>query len=139
MLHWKINIFQVPPNHILLISIKDTKYPINVEVMYKVCSIIGSVVKIVIFERMQIVQAMIEFDTLENASKARVSLHGADIYSNCCTMKAEYSKLENLSVRENGVMSWDFSSALPPRGERRTILNEPEMGDGGGRGREYEE
>ena len=132
VLQSKMHIFQVPPNNILLISIKDTKYPINVEVIYKVCSIIGPVVRIVIFERMQIVQAMVEFDTLENASKARVSLHGADIYSNCCTMKAEYSKLETLNVRENGVMSWDFSSSLPSRGERRTILNEPEMGGGGG-------
>ena len=30
---------------------------------------------------------MVEFDTLENASKARTSLHGCDIYNNCCTMK----------------------------------------------------
>ena len=124
--------FQIPPNNILLISIKDTKYPINVEVMHKVCSIIGTVVKIVIFERTGRMQAMVEFDTLENASKARSSLHGADIYSNCCTMKAEYSKMESLRVRENGVMSWDFSSALSSRSERRTILNDPEMGDGEG-------
>ena len=100
--------------------------------MHKVCSIIGTVVKIVIFERTGRMQAMVEFDTLENASKARSSLHGADIYSNCCTMKAEYSKMESLRVRENGVMSWDFSSALPSRSERRTILNDPEMGDGEG-------
>ena len=129
---WERNDEKVAPNNILLISIKDTKYPINVEVVYKVCSIIGPVVKIVIFKRMQIVQAMVEFDTLENASKARKSLHGADIYSNCCTMKAEYSKLETLNVRENSVMSWDFSSALPARSERRTILNEPEVGAGVG-------
>ena len=65
---------------------------------------------------------MVEFDTLENASKGRSSLHGADIYSNCCTMKVtlqdkyvlhsllkvEYSKLETLQVRENGQMAWDF-------------------------------
>ena len=32
-------------------------------------------------------QAMVEFETMESASKARTSLHGCDIYNNCCTMK----------------------------------------------------
>ena len=50
-----------------------------------------------------------EFETLESASKARTSLHGCDIYNNCCTMKVEYSKMETLKVRENGPMSWDFT------------------------------
>ena len=54
-------------------------------------------------------QAMVEFETLESASKARTSLHGCDIYNNCCTMKVEYSKMETLKVRENGPMSWDFT------------------------------
>jgi len=122
---------KVPPNHILLITIRDAKYPVNVEVIYKVCSIVGPVVRVVCFERNTVTQAMVEFDTLENASKARSSLHGADIYSNCCTMKVEYSKMETLTCRENGPMSWDFSSNLPPRGERRTILNEQELCGGG--------
>ena len=52
---------------------------------------------------------MVEFDTLENASKARDSLHGCDIYNNCCTMRVDYSKLETLKCRENGPMSWDFA------------------------------
>ena len=42
---------------------------------------------------------MVEFETLESASKARSSLHGCDIYNNCCTMKVEYSKMESLKVR----------------------------------------
>ena len=96
-------------------------------------------------------QAIVEFSTLENADKARTCLHGADIYSNCCTMKVEYSKLEELKVRENGLMSWDFryytaniiimmscyfSATLPPK-ERRTVLNDPDTGGTvitGGRG-----
>merc|ERR1719309_1711437 len=106
----------------------NAQFPINVQVMYKVCSIVGKVKKIVCFERMTVCQAMVEFETLESACKARTSLHGCDIYNNCCTMKVEYSKMENLYVKENGPMSWDFSSDRPARGERRTILNEPEMG-----------
>ena len=100
---------KLPPNHILLITVLNAKYPINVEVMYKVCTIVGSIRRVVCFERNTVVQAMVEFETLESASKARTSLHGCDIYNNCCTMKVEYSKMETLKVRENGPMSWDFT------------------------------
>ena len=98
---------------------------------------------------------MVEFETLESASKARTSLHGCDIYNNCCTMKVEYSKMETLKVRENGPMSWDFtilnrdegmennavtriysnnSLTSGPPGARPVILNEPDMMDMGGGG-----
>ena len=73
---------------------------------------------------------MVEFETLESASKARSSLHGCDIYNNCCTMKVEYSKMESLKVRENGPMSWDFTQSQGPdirdKG-RPVILNDPDM------------
>jgi len=125
---------KLPPNHIILITVKDAKYPINVEVIYKVAGIIGAVNRIVCFERGPIIQCMVEFDTLENASKARTSLHGCDIYNNCCTMKVEYSKMETLKVRENGPMSWDFTNGdfRERASDRRpVILNEPEFGSGG--------
>merc|ERR1719350_721270 len=122
---------KLPPNHILLITVLNAKYPINVEVMYKVCTIVGNIRRIVCFERNTVVQAMVEFETLESASKARTSLHGCDIYNNCCTMKVEYSKMESLKVRDNGPMSWDFTVGKMEREERRpVILNEPEMGGG---------
>jgi heterogeneous nuclear ribonucleoprotein L len=134
---------KIPPNHILLITVMDAKYPVNVEVMHKVCSIVGPVNKIVCFERQTVVQAMVEYETLENSSHARTKLHGCDIYNNCCTMKVEYSKMEALKVRENGHMMWDFTQDRygydggPPR---PVVLNEPEFGGGpmmGGRGGDF--
>jgi heterogeneous nuclear ribonucleoprotein L len=53
---------------------------------------------------------MVEFETLETAVKARNTMHGCDIYNGCCTMKVEFSKMEQLRVRENGPMSWDFQA-----------------------------
>ncbi len=62
-----------------------------------------------------------------NASvQARTSLHGCDIYNNCCTMKVEYSKLETLHVRENGPMSWDFVGGTEEPGKRKSILETPD-------------
>jgi heterogeneous nuclear ribonucleoprotein L len=116
------------PKRILLFTVFNPKFPINVEVIYKVCALVGNVRKIVCFERSNVVQAMVEFDTLETAVKARNTMHGCDIYNGCCTMKVEFSKLENLSVRENGPMSWDFQEG---RGEveinrRPVVLNNPD-------------
>jgi hypothetical protein len=62
---------KIPPNHILLITVINNKYPINVEVIYKVTSIVGKIKRIVCFERNKVVQAMVEFETLESASKVR--------------------------------------------------------------------
>jgi hypothetical protein len=42
-----------------------------VEVIYKVTSIVGKIKRIVCFERNKVVQAMVEFETLESASKVR--------------------------------------------------------------------
>lgn len=123
---------KIPPNHILLITVLNPKMSINVEVIYKVCTIVGKVKKIICFERMNVSQAMVEFDTLEAASKARISLHGCDIYNNCCTMKVEYSKMDKLTVRENNGMSWDFTDASEAgiEGKRPVILNSPDFGGG---------
>jgi len=120
---------KLPPNHIILISITNIQFPINVEVIYKVCSMSGKVRKIVCFDNYGLVKAMVQFDTLESADKARSSLHGCDIYDNCCTMKVEYSKLSTLTVKENGPLSWDFTDMNEPTDKRPVILNRPDMGD----------
>ena len=123
------------PNRILLFTVFNNKFPINAEVIYKVCILVGTVRKIVCFERSSVVQAMVEFTTLETAVKARNTMHGCDIYNGCCTMKVEFSKMEQLTVRENGPMSWDFSEEGESEANRRpVVLNNPEqmVGLGGG-------
>ena len=47
---------KLPPNHILLLTVLNAKYPINVEVIYKVCTIVGKIKRIVCFERNTVVQ-----------------------------------------------------------------------------------
>ena len=49
---------KLPPNHILLITVLNAKYPINVEVIYKVCNIVGKIKRIVCFERNTVVQVL---------------------------------------------------------------------------------
>ncbi|KYQ48895.1 Heterogeneous nuclear ribonucleoprotein L, partial [Trachymyrmex zeteki] len=35
---------------------------------------------------------IITFDSVESATRAKETLHGADIYSGCCTLKIDFAK-----------------------------------------------
>lgn len=63
------------------------------DVLHKICHPHGQVLRIVIFKKNG-VQAMVEFDSLESATRARENLNGADIYSGCCTLKIDYAKVQ---------------------------------------------
>ncbi|XP_058984964.1 heterogeneous nuclear ribonucleoprotein L isoform X5 [Musca domestica] len=99
------------PNHILLFTIINPFYPITVDVLHKICVPHGQVMRIVIFKKNG-VQAMVEFDSLESATRARENLNGADIYSGCCTLKIDFAKPEKLNVYKNEPeTSWDYTLA----------------------------
>ncbi|KAM4603441.1 heterogeneous nuclear ribonucleoprotein L-like isoform 2-T2 [Polymixia lowei] len=95
-------------NKVLLLSIQNPLYPITTDVLYTVCNPIGNVVRIVIFKRNRI-QAMVEFESVENAQKAKLTLNGADIYAGCCTLKIEYARPSQLNVVRNDNSSWDYT------------------------------
>ena len=39
------------------------------------------------------VQALVEFDSIASAQRAKQHLDGADIYAGCCTLKIEYARV----------------------------------------------
>lgn len=82
----------VGPNHILLITVINPAYPITCEVIHTICQPHGKVLRIVIFKKNGI-QAMVEFDSIESAKRAKQALHGCDIYSGCCTLRIEFAKV----------------------------------------------
>lgn len=120
-------------NHVLLMTVLNPAYPITVDVIHTICSPNGQVLRIVIFKKNG-VQAMVEFDSIESAKRAKQSLHGADIYSGCCTLKIEYAKPARLNVYRNDNDSWDYTN--PPHNSSsnktpdrpRPLLQEPSFG-----------
>ncbi|XP_014610451.1 PREDICTED: uncharacterized protein LOC106790214 [Polistes canadensis] len=80
------------PNHVLLFTIINPVYPITVEVLHAISAPSGQVQRIVIFKKNG-VQAMVEFDSVDSATRAKETLHGADIYSGCCTLKIDFAKV----------------------------------------------
>ncbi|CAG0905787.1 unnamed protein product [Cyprideis torosa] len=100
---------EAPENKILLFTIINPLYPITTEVMNKICSRFGEVLRIVVFKKTG-VQSMVEFADLEGAKQAKLELEGADIYSNCCTLSIEYAKADRLNVYKNDSETWDYTT-----------------------------
>ncbi|XP_041863822.1 heterogeneous nuclear ribonucleoprotein L isoform X1 [Melanotaenia boesemani] len=96
-------------NNVLLLTIINPMYPITTDVLYTICNNCGPVQRIVIF-RKNGVQAMVEFDSVQSAQRAKASLNGADIYSGCCTLKIEYAKPARLNVFKNDQDTWDYTN-----------------------------
>ncbi|XP_014453691.1 heterogeneous nuclear ribonucleoprotein L-like isoform X1 [Alligator mississippiensis] len=104
-------------NKVLLLSIQNPLYPITVDVLYTVCNPVGKVQRIVIFKRNGI-QAMVEFESVLCAQKAKAALNGADIYAGCCTLKIEYARPTRLNVIRNDNDSWDYTKPYLGRRDR---------------------
>ncbi|XP_018518677.1 heterogeneous nuclear ribonucleoprotein L-like [Lates calcarifer] len=104
-------------NKVLLLSIQNPLYPITTDVLYTVCNPVSNVLRIVIFKRNGI-QAMVEFESVEDAQKAKLALNGADIYAGCCTLKIEYARPNRLNVVRNDNTSWDYTKPFLLHRER---------------------
>ncbi|KOC66941.1 Heterogeneous nuclear ribonucleoprotein L, partial [Habropoda laboriosa] len=101
------------PNHVLLFTIINPVYPITVEVLHTISTPSGQVQRIVIFKKNG-VQAMVEypfsmhpFDSVESATRAKETLHGADIYSGCCTLKIDFAKPTRCSLDGDDGFTWN--------------------------------
>ncbi|XP_049819298.1 heterogeneous nuclear ribonucleoprotein L isoform X2 [Aethina tumida] len=121
---------EAKPNHVLLFTIINPMYPITVDVLHTICQSSGQVLRIVIFKKNG-VQAMVEFDSIESAVRAKDTLNGADIYSGCCTLKIDFAKPEKLNVHKNDSESWDYTVSLlkeNTNGRPQPLLQEPHYG-----------
>ncbi|XP_021944186.1 heterogeneous nuclear ribonucleoprotein L isoform X2 [Folsomia candida] len=117
-------------NHILLFTILNPMYPITTDVLHTISSPHGKVERIVVFKKHGI-QAMVEFDSIDCAKRAKDSLHGADIYSGCCTLKIDFAKPSKLNVYKNDNESFDYTNpnlGVSKEGRPGPLLQEPRFG-----------
>lgn len=95
-------------------------YPINVEVLYKIFSSLGTILRIVTFTKNGQFQALIEFTSVNEAELAKLTLDGQNIYNGCCTLHLEFSKLTTLTVKYNNEKSKDYTRPDLPSGPNET-------------------
>lgn len=126
-------------NHVLLITVMNPHYTINCDLIHQICSTYGKVNRIVIFKKNG-VQAMVEFDNVESAKRAKSTLNGCDVYSGCCTLKIEFAKPTRLNIHKNDNDSFDYTNPnLGSGGQPHTpqqqqpdsdgVINETGMGE----------
>lgn len=118
------------PNRILLVTIHHMLYPITVEVLHQVFSPHGYVEKVVTFQKSAGFQALIQFQSRQNAIAARNSLQGRNIYDGCCQLDIQFSNLEELQVNYNNERSRDFTNPSLPS-EQKGRPSQPGYGDAG--------
>eukprot|EP01098_Paradermamoeba_levis_P011226 TRINITY_DN47_c0_g1_i2.p1 TRINITY_DN47_c0_g1~~TRINITY_DN47_c0_g1_i2.p1 ORF type:complete len:334 (-),score=96.69 TRINITY_DN47_c0_g1_i2:644-1645(-) len=100
-------------NSILLVTILNVLYPINIDVLHQIFSKYGTILKIAIFSKNGL-QALIQFSDVASAVNAKLALEGQNIYSGCCTLRIQFSNLTNLNVKFNNEKSRDFTNPSLP-------------------------
>ncbi|KAM4042345.1 heterogeneous nuclear ribonucleoprotein L-like isoform 2-T2 [Anomaloglossus baeobatrachus] len=112
-------------SNVLLVSIHNAAYPVSVDIIYSIFNPVGKVERIVIFRR-NTIKAMVEFDTIFAAQKARAVLNGTDLFAGCGTLIIEYARPTRLNVYRNNNDSWDYSKASG----NKTAFQHPDQGNG---------
>ncbi|ONK76200.1 uncharacterized protein A4U43_C03F25010 [Asparagus officinalis] len=85
-----------PSNRVLFVTIHTMIYPITKEVLHQVFSPYGFVEKIVTVG----FQALIQFQSQQNAVEAMNSLQGRCIYDGCCRLAIQFSYLNDLGKEQ---------------------------------------
>ncbi|KAK0402353.1 hypothetical protein QR680_016287 [Steinernema hermaphroditum] len=112
------------PNHVLILTIYNAQYPVNVEVIYQICNPHGEVRRIAMIRR-SMLQALVEYPDAETAKKAKHAMNGADIYSGCCTLKVEFAKPDHVKVTRNDSDQFDYTIKTDPNAPPSTPFAEP--------------
>ncbi|NXQ29067.1 PTBP3 protein, partial [Alaudala cheleensis] len=114
----------VLPSHspVLRIIVENVFYPVTLDILYQIFSKFGFVMKIVMFHKNNQFQALLQYADAMSACYAKMSLDGHSIYTGCCTLRIDFSKLTNLTVKYNNDKSRDFTRIDLPFGDgQRTV------------------
>ncbi|CRH01069.1 polypyrimidine tract binding protein, putative [Plasmodium relictum] len=96
---------------VILVSVINLHYPVDIELIYYLFSKCGVVEKIITFSRNPVVyQALVQFKNIETAKEAIKTLHNRNIYDGCNTIQIQYSFLKELVVKANNSSSWDYTT-----------------------------
>jgi hnRNP-L/PTB/hephaestus splicing factor len=106
-----------PPNRIILLTITNIMYPVTVDVLSQIFARYDGMEKVIIFNRGNAIQALVQLKDILTASTCRLQLDGQNIYSGCNSLKVQYSSLNELEVKQNNDRMFDFTAPL------RTVAN----------------
>jgi len=105
-----------PPNHILLVSVLNARVPVTMDNIYQVFQPLGTVQKIITFMKNGVFKALVQMATLDQAINAKYLLEDKDMFEGCCHLRIGFSTLSDLTVKNNGPTSRDYTVSDPLSG-----------------------
>ena len=99
---------------VLRVVVENIVFPVSLDTFYQIFSRFGKVTKIVTFTKNVSFQALIQFENSFNATSAKNSLDGQQMFSSGNIFRIDFSKLSNLNVKYNNEKSRDFTNPLLP-------------------------
>jgi len=117
---------------VLRATILNMLYPVTLDVLTQIFSKFGPIVKMITFNKNDKFQALVQLRDAMAANNAKMALNGQNIYTGCCTLQIDYSKLTNLEVRFNNDKSRDFTNPMLPTGDGTGHNQGGEPGSGNG-------
>jgi RNA recognition motif-containing protein len=96
-------------NSILLISITNVTLPVTLENVVQVCKPYGQVLRVITFTKGLDYQALVQMASADQAQNAKLFLDGKDMFQGCCHLRVNFSKRQNLVVKQNNHKSRDFT------------------------------
>ncbi|NXC69458.1 PTBP3 protein, partial [Anhinga anhinga] len=102
---------------VLRIIVDNLVYPVPLEVLYQLFSRFGIVLKIITFTKNHQFQILLQYSEPVNAYYAKVALDGQNIFTACCTLRVDFSRLSSLKVKYNNDKSRDFTRIDLPFGD----------------------
>ncbi|BFZ24179.1 hypothetical protein BsWGS_27218 [Bradybaena similaris] len=102
---------------ILRVVVSNVLYPVTMDILIKLFSRFGSILRIVTFTKDNTFQAFLQFADPIFAAVAKNSLDNQNIYNGCNTMKVDYSRLTSVDVKYNNDRSRDFTRPDLPAGD----------------------
>lgn len=109
------------PNSVLRIIIENMLYPITIDVLHQIFSKYGTILRIVTFYKNTQFHALIQYPDAMIATNAKASLDGQNIYNGCCTLRIDFSKLSNLTVKFNNEKTRDYTRPELPTCESDVV------------------
>lgn len=105
------------PKTVLRVIIEQMVCSVSIELLKQIFSRYGHVLKIITFNKNNTFQALIQFADANNAQAAKLALNGQNIFNGGCTLRIDYSHLQNLNVKYNNDKSRDFTNPSLPASE----------------------
>jgi len=121
---------------VLLVSVENVYYPVTIDTIHTVFQAYGHVEKIVLLNK-QGFQALVQYPDSNSAMAAKIATDGQNIYQGCCTVKIQFSNLQELTVKQNSEKARDYTSPYSAAGGAGStllsgLLGHPQGGMGGG-------